>query len=403
MKKIISLVYLLTLQLVSSSQTMVTFDALKDNTIYSDNTGSSNGAGDNFTTGSTSSAFRRALLMFDVSSIPAGSTITSASLTLYMNKTVSGPVDVSLHSLTSSWGEGTSNAGSGGDGMGVPSSAGDANWICSFANGVGGCTISWAINGGDFIAGASATTSVNGIGPYVWNDFLLIADVQGWVNNPTNNNGWIIRGDEITTFTAKRFSSRTNPVTAQRPQLSITYTAPLPITLLYFKASVKNQDAELSWKTAQEINNDYFEVDYSRDGLSFNVIGKINAAGNSSQPQYYNYHHRAPGVGKHFYRLRQTDIGGQSTISYIQTITLTEKTPNLIISPNPLKNIIYFQGLEIKGKQQYTILNNTAQVIVKGKLIDNRILLPLSLMPGIYHLRVINEDGEIKSAKFIKQ
>jgi len=104
----------------------------QDNTLYQDPSGLlSNGSGVSFFAGTTSSrqAVRRGLVQFDTSSIPAGATITSATLTLFMSQTISGPVNVSLHTVLASWGEGASNAVSGGGGSGAPSAPGDATWI----------------------------------------------------------------------------------------------------------------------------------------------------------------------------------------------------------------------------------------------------------------------------------
>lgn len=402
MKIFFACIFLFGLVFISFGQTTVNLNASRDNTIYSDNTANSNGAGDNFTTGSVFAPVRRALIMFDLSAIPSGSAITAASLTLTMNRTISGAVNLSLHQLTSPWGEGASDAGAGGDGNGAPSAVNDANWICSFANGAGGCITSWLSNGGDFVAGASATTSVSGIGSYIWGSAQLITDIQGWINDPPTNNGWMIIGDEITPRTAKRFSSRTSPNTAERPLLSITYTAPLPVDLLYFKATVSKYDAELKWATAQEINSDYFEVEHSADGLSFISIGKIKAAGNSSQTKQYTYRHFSPAIGQHFYRLRQIDVGGFTKISSIQSININSKNNNLAIMPNPATDYIRLSGFEITGKQSYSVLNIHGQVISTGKLTSSFIQLPESIHSGVYHFRVINSNGEVKTGSFIK-
>ena len=48
----------------------------------------------------------------------------------------------------------------------------------------------------------------------------MVADVQGWLDNPASNFGWLMLGDESTNLTAKRFDTResTSP-----PVLAITY------------------------------------------------------------------------------------------------------------------------------------------------------------------------------------
>ena len=82
----------------ASAQTSVTIGASADNTIYSDAPGNSNGQGPGLFAGTTSSSgIRRALIRFDLSVIPAHAPIASVTLTLHMNKTVSGASLFGVH------------------------------------------------------------------------------------------------------------------------------------------------------------------------------------------------------------------------------------------------------------------------------------------------------------------
>ncbi len=202
--------------------TTTTFSPTQDNTLYQDPNGFlSNGAGPAFFAGTTSSrqAIRRGLVQFDLSTIPAGSTITGASLVLVMNQTIAGNTTVELHRVLASWGEGTSVGGGGGGGGGA-STPNDATWIHRHFN-----TDFWVNAGGDFAPGASAAQSVGGVGSYTWTSAGLIADVQGWVNGAPNF-GWEVIGDESTNATAKRFASREDPT--DRPQLIVDFVVPAP-------------------------------------------------------------------------------------------------------------------------------------------------------------------------------
>src|SRR5262245_25689408 len=77
----------------------------RDNTLFEDTTGSlSNGAGGYLFAGITAVGVRRrALLHFDLSSLPAGATITAATLRLVMSQTSAGPQFVEVHRLQASW------------------------------------------------------------------------------------------------------------------------------------------------------------------------------------------------------------------------------------------------------------------------------------------------------------
>lgn len=204
----------------------VTVTPSKDNTLIQDPAGAYSGALSayffagrvNVNGGGT---FRRGLVRFELSSIPAGSTIQSASLRLYCSAAGStAQQPVTLHRLLASWGEGTSLAFGGG---GAASTPGDATWLHRFYPGQ-----NWTTPGGDFIAGASATRNVAGQGFYVWTSTSgLVADVQQWVNDPASNHGWLLKGNEATQQSVKRFDSRESAAST-RPQLTITFTPPPP-------------------------------------------------------------------------------------------------------------------------------------------------------------------------------
>lgn len=203
------------------SQTTVVLEATRDNTLFESNSGSlSNGAGTELFVGTTNNNDRRrALIRFDLSSIPAGAVISAATLTLRMDRTVSGNQNVAVHTVLADWGEGSSDAG-GQEGRGANATTNDATWIHRFFN-----TSNWTSAGGDFTSAASATTSVGGNGNYNWTSTKLAADVQAWLNAPSTNFGWIVIGNESTDRTAKRFASREHGTAANRPKLSVTYTS----------------------------------------------------------------------------------------------------------------------------------------------------------------------------------
>lgn len=198
--------------------------ASKDNTLYQSATGAlSNGAGQHFFAGKNNGGLtRRGVVAFNISgSIPAGSTINSVSLILNMSRTISGAQSVSLYRLTADWGEGRSDA-LGQEGGGAPSAAGDATWVHRFFD-----TTNWGSQGGDFSGSASASTMVAGIGGYTWGSTSqMVSDVQAWLDNPSSNFGWLLRGNEGVSRTTKRFDTKENGAVDNRPVLTVNYTPP---------------------------------------------------------------------------------------------------------------------------------------------------------------------------------
>jgi hypothetical protein len=198
------------------------FLPLKDNSMFSEEDTLSNGAGQHLFAGRTASGeLRRALLAFAVAdSIPANAVIDSVRLTLNVSKSLAGSRTMTLHRAGAAWGEGASDAPFE-EGTGTAAEANDATWAYRFFD-----TVTWTTPGGDFNATASATLSVGTNGFHTWTSETMAADVQGWLDAPATNFGWVVVGAEGTDGTAKRFDSREYPTATRRPKLTVYYTVP---------------------------------------------------------------------------------------------------------------------------------------------------------------------------------
>jgi hypothetical protein len=89
---------------------------------------------------------------------------------------------------------------------------------------------------------------------------------------------------------------------------------PLPITLVAWDGQCEGKVVVLKWTTASEQDNHYFTIEKSRDANDWSAIGTVPGAGNSSSMISYTF--TDDGVqGLAYYRLRQTDINGTTTVS----------------------------------------------------------------------------------------
>ena len=218
-------------KIVPVAESQVNLSANRDNTIYetviepnSPPKNYSNGKGIYLFAGKTGDManykVRRALLRFDLSAIPNGAVLTSASVRLNLDKQVSQGGAMTLHRLTADWGEGNSNAGTPG-GAGTTPQTGDATWMHRFHD-----TTAWEAQGGDFVSTASSTYVIgsNLSDPYpTWTGPGLLEDVLSWMETPSSNFGWILIGDETMEASAQRFASRENATTGNRPRLTVSY------------------------------------------------------------------------------------------------------------------------------------------------------------------------------------
>jgi hypothetical protein len=163
---------------------------------------------------------RRALIRFDLGTLPRGTRVQEARLRLFQTR-ARDTHDVRLHRVLSAWGEGPANGGTAG--VGAPAQAGDATWPNRFHP-----ATPWAVPGGDFVAEASASIPVGLPGEtYTWGPTpRLVADVQGFIDQPATNHGWILIGVEDGLQNAKRFESRESGAPGAAPALELRLAAP---------------------------------------------------------------------------------------------------------------------------------------------------------------------------------
>lgn len=112
----------------------------------------------------------------------------------------------------------------------------------------------------------------------------------------------------------------------------------LPIHLLSFDARLEGNTVRVEWTTATEQNNDYFTVERSTNGLTFDEIAEVPGAGNSNQPIDYSIYDDSPVLGTTYYRLKQTDFDGKYEYFDIVAVNYSknnEGTCVLKVYPNP--------------------------------------------------------------------
>ena len=191
----------------------------RDNTLFEDATGSlSDGAGPTLFIGNNGQGLaRRALLWFDIAgSLPAGARVDSARLVINVSNVSNATARTfTLHRVLADWGEGTSSTTGG---SGAPATAGDATWLHTHWP-----DQLWTTPGGDFAASPSASLEISGVGLAACLAPGMASDVQTWLDDPAANHGWLMKGDEVTLNTAKRFDSRENEIASQRPMLIVYY------------------------------------------------------------------------------------------------------------------------------------------------------------------------------------
>ncbi len=159
----------------------------------------------------------------------------------------------------------------------------------------------------------------------------------------------------------------------------------LPVKWLDFTvASVENR-IQLNWSTAQEINNDYFQIEKSEDGIEFLAIGNLKGKAKEVSKSYYSFNDDMPLAGKTFYRIKQVDLDGKFDYSKILSFD-PKQSIDPVITYNQIENEIQINHADEMGSVKIYGLNGqwVQTAISKG---SNR--FNINKMPdGIYLVEV---------------
>lgn len=183
----------------------------------------------------------------------------------------------------------------------------------------------------------------------------------------------------------------------------------LPIELTYFNAQAIERDlVQLTWETAIEHNNEYFNIERSPDGKSFRSIARVKSQGESDTPKFYESFDKAPLRGTSYYRLKQVDYNGKTTYSEIQSVYIEdERMASIKIYPNPA---IYDAQLVLTSNEDYTakmsIINTMGQIVIKKSIQVNQGFNKFSidvraLATGTYFVHFIHEGGKYETLNLV--
>jgi hypothetical protein len=118
--------------------------------------------------------------------------------------------------------------------------------------------------------------------------------------------------------------------------MRVTASGSLPVKMIYFNCEARVNAAMLQWKSADEIDLNSYVVQYSKDGVDFRDLARINAEG--ANHSYRFIHQGANGIV--YYRLKMCDRDGAYQYSEIKRLTFKTK-PGLTIVPNPANDCIH--------------------------------------------------------------
>jgi hypothetical protein len=183
----------------------------------------------------------------------------------------------------------------------------------------------------------------------------------------------------------------------------VNTTSVLPVELLSFDVQCLGNDGLIRWVTASEINNDYFIIERSLDGVLFEQIAKIQGSGNSSAMIEYSYIDTQKPEKTSYYRLKQVDYNGDSRILNTVSADCYTQHKTIEVIPNPFKDKITITGIENENTQ-VQLINSVGGIVYQLQLNgSNSANLEFgNIVPGIYLLKLTNSNGATYHFKIVK-
>lgn len=216
--------------------------------------------------------------------------------------------------------------------------------------------------------------------------------VARWSTAPAQ---WNDEGNDGTTGNTSSGTITANSISTFSPFTlgSVSGSNPLPIELIDFKASLVDDVVEVIWTTATEINNDFFTLERSQNAITWDKIGEIDGAGNSSRVLDYFYVDANPLAEISYYRLKQTDFDGQ--FSYSEAVSVFNPKSSVIIYPNPATNWMVVDGFS--EPVDVRILNLSGMEISTVKHYEGARIDISFLGNGLYIVEVLTGKQTIRN------
>jgi hypothetical protein len=219
--------------------------------------------------------------------------------------------------------------------------------------------------------------------------------INGWGAN-TDGNG-------------VNFNAPNTPTSPSYNNAGCTGGTTLPVILTSFTVSFANNTVSLNWQTETEINTSYFEVERSYNGIDFETIGKVTAAGNTNTVQQYSFIEKNPRKATTYYRLKVIDTDAKFSFSYVSRLNLKESGffMNQIYPQPATDHIVIEWNSNTTSATQITVLDAAGRNVKLVNLQSNtgfnqHKINTSTLATGQYFVRITNGEETIIE-KIIKQ
>jgi hypothetical protein len=197
---------------------------------------------------------------------------------------------------------------------------------------------------------------------------------------------------------------------------AVSWAIPLPVTLANFTVTKERQTALLVWTTTEETNSDRFEIERSFNGKTWQILGTVNAKGESKVLLHYSFSDAGPAGGSNYYRLKMIDRsagtperdGRDATFAYsrVRSIYFDTET-EVLLYPNPVVEKLSITVSNMTSVENIQITNLAGKVVyssAKSGHSSHLADVDMKAFPaGLYVLSITHSDGTITAREVIKR
>ena len=238
----------------------------------------------------------------------------------------------------------------------------------------------------------SNTTSTISADPGTWTLFTYNWTLPGIPGNASINLDSVIRMDIISV----------NGVPFSIDNLCTVTPTLLPIKLLNFTATKQANSVLLNWNTSTETNSKNFDIQFSTDGIHWQTIGTVAAAGNSNVQRNYSFVHTSPVKGTNYYRLKQNDLDARFEYSDTKEVTF-DGAIGIKVLPNPVMDKVYITSTSVTSLESVTLYSAEGKLVQRFSNFTIGDNINMSrCAAGTYLLKITDKAGITETVKVVK-
>lgn len=228
-------------------------------------------------------------------------------------------------------------------------------------------------------------------------------DISGDIYNGSSSNNELIRINDLPDGSEYRIEASDSYGCSTIISGKITCEKKLPVELITFLGQATDNGNLLKWATASEIENDFFTLDHSRDGVNYTPLTVVNGTGTTAEAINYEFLDRNAANGTTYYRLSQTDFDGSTAVEGFTFVTRGEDIGVNVASINPMP---FVNELDVQLSSTENVFVRFSLTDLSGRLMlrnEHNLISGLTVVTldteliatGLYMLRIETNTGSI--------